>query len=123
MEFLGHAIPHMLLSQLVYYVVIFFLGVFLLHSATVILNFEKRSFGKAIIVLILGSIIAVLLGFIPFIGGILGLVGFWFIIKKVYRVGWLKSILAWLMSIIVAFLIALVLLFLLGLSMFLFMGF
>lgn len=123
MEFLGHAIPHMLLSQLVYYVVIFFLGIFLLHSATVILNFEKRSFGKAIIVLILGSIIAVLLGFIPFIGGILGLVGFWFIIKKVYRVGWLKSILAWLMSIIVAFLIALVLLFLLGLSMFLFMGF
>lgn len=121
MEFFGYSISTLLASQLVYYLIIFFVGVFLLHSATVILSFEKRGFGKASIVLIVGSIIAVLLGFIPIIGGFLGLIGFWFIIKNVYHVGWLKSILAWLMSIIVAFLIALVLLFLLGLSVFLFM--
>lgn len=120
MEFLGYSINDLLASQLVYYLIIFFIGVFLLHSATVILQFEKRGFGKAIIVLIVGSIIAVLLGFIPIIGGILGLIGFWFVIKRVYHVGWFKSILAWLMSIIVAFLIALVLLFFLGLSVFLF---
>ncbi len=121
MDFLGFVISDILTSQLVYYLIIFFIGVFLLHLATVILNFEKRGFGKAIIVLIVGSIIAVLLGIIPIIGGLLGLIGFWFIIKRVYHVGWFKSILAWLMSIIVAFFIALVLLFLLGLSVFLFM--
>ena len=119
MEFFGYAVNDLLMSQIVYYLIIFFIGVFLLHSATVILNFEKRSYGKAIIVLIVGSIIAVLLGFIPIIGGILGLIGFWFVIKSIYHVGWFHSILAWLMSIIVAFLIALVFLFLLGLSVFL----
>jgi hypothetical protein len=119
MELLGYELSEFLTSQLVYSVIIFFIGVVLLHLATVIMNFEKRGFGKAIIVLILGSIVAFLLGFIPFIGKILGLIGFWFIIKSVYGVGWVKSIFAWLMSIVVAFFIALLFLFLLGISMFL----
>jgi hypothetical protein len=118
MEFLGYKLSEFLTSHLVYSLIIFFIGVFLLHIATVIMNFEKRSFGKAIIVLIFGSIVAFFLGFIPFIGRILGLIGFWFIIKSVYGVGWIKSILVWLMSIVVAFFIALLLLFLLGISMF-----
>lgn len=120
MDFLGHPVSDVLTSQLVYYLIIFFFGVFLLHIATVILNFEKRGFGKAIIVLLVGSFVAILLGVIPVVGGLLGLIGFWFIIKTIYHVGWIKSILAWLMSIVVAFLVALILLFLLGLSLFLF---
>ena len=119
MEFLGYEVTEILRSQLLYSFIIFFVGVFLLHIATSILNFEKRSFGRAIVVLIVGSIVAFILAFIPYVGGFLGLIGFWYVIKSVYDVGWIKSILAWLMSIVVAFIIALVILFFLGISIFL----
>lgn len=119
MEFLGYEVTEILRSQLLYSFIIFFVGVFLLHIATSILNFEKRSFGKAIIVLIVGIILSFILAFIPYIGRFLGLIGFWYVIKRVYDVGWIKSILAWFMSIVVAFIIALVILFFLGISIFL----
>lgn len=117
MEFLGYQLNEFLTSHLLYSFIIFFIGVFFLHIATIILHFEKRSFGKAIIVLIAGSIIAFLLAFIPYIGILLGLIGFWYVIKIVYDVGWMKSVLAWVVSIVVAFLIALIILFFLGISM------
>ena len=116
MDLLGVEIGEILTRQLVYSVVIFFIGVILLHIATSILNFEKRSLGKAAIVLILGSIAAFFLGFIPYIGGLLGLIFFWYLIKKTYEVGWFKSILAWFMSIFIAFIIALIILMILGIS-------
>lgn len=117
MEIFGYQLGEIITSHLIYSLIIFFIGVFLLHLATIILNFEKRSFVKAIIVLIVGSLIAFILSFIPYIGTFLGLIGFWYIIKSVYNVGWIKSIFAWLMSIFIAFIIALVLLFFLGISM------
>jgi len=123
MEFLGYELSEILTSHLLYSLIIFFIGVFLLHLATKILNFEKRGFGKAIVVLIIGSIISFILSFIPYIGGLLGLIGFWYIIKKVYNVGWFKAVLAWLMSIVVAFIIAILLLLLLGISMYLIFSF
>jgi len=117
MEILGYQLSEIITSHLIYSLIIFFIGVFLLHLATIILNFEKRSFVKAIIVLFVGSLIAFVLSFIPYIGTFLGLIGFWYIIKSVYKVGWVKSILAWLLSIFIAFVIAVVLLFFLGISM------
>ena len=116
MELLDYELGEILSRQIIYLVVIFFLGVFLLHVATKILDFRKRSFGKAAGVLIVGSIAAFLLAFIPYIGRILGLIGFWFFIKSFYDVSWGKAILAWVMSIVVAFVIALVILILLGIS-------
>jgi len=117
MEILGYQLSEIITSHLIYSLIIFFIGVFLLLLATIILNFEKRSFVKAIIVLFVGSLIAFVLSFIPYIGTFLGLIGFWYIIKSVYKVGWVKSILAWLLSIFIAFVIAVVLLFFLGISM------
>ena len=105
-----------LTRQIVYLFVIFFLGVILLHVATKILDFKKRSFGKATGVLIAGSVVAFILAFIPYIGRVLGLIGFWFFIKSFYNVSWGKAILAWFMSIVVAFIIALVILLLLNIS-------
>lgn len=117
MDIFGYELSEFLTSHLIYSLIIFFIGVFLLHLATIILNFEKRSFIKAIIVLIVGSLIAFILSFIPYIGTFLGLIGFWYVIKIVYNVGWIKSIFAWFMSIFIAFIIALLLLFLFGISM------
>ena len=116
MEFLGYELGEILTRQFIYLVVIFFLGVILLHIATKILDFKKRSFGKAAGVLITGSIVAFILAFIPYVGRILGLIGFWFFIKSFYDVSWGKAILAWIMSIVVAFIIALVILFLFNIS-------
>jgi len=116
MEILGYELGEMLTRQIIYLVVIFFLGVVLLHIATIILDFRKRSFGKAAGVLIAGSVISFLLAFIPYIGRILGLIGFWFFIKSFYNVSWGKAILAWIMSIVVAFIVALIILILFDIS-------
>jgi len=116
MDFFGYELGEILTRQIIYLVVIFFLGIILLHGATSILNFKKRSFGKAAGVLIAGSAVAFVLAFIPYVGRLLGLIGFWFFIKSFYDVGWGKAILAWIMSIVVAFIIALVILILFGIS-------
>ncbi len=116
MEILGYELGEILTRQVIYLLVIFFLGVILLHVATSILDFKKRSFGKAAGVLIAGSVVAFLLAFIPYVGRILGLIGFWFFIKSFYDVSWGKAILAWGMSIVVAFIIAIIILILFDIS-------
>ena len=116
MQWLGFELGEILTRQFIYFLVIFFVGVFLLHIATKILDFKKRSFGKATGVLITGSVAAFVLAFVPYIGRILGIVGFWFFIKSFYDVSWGKAILAWIMSIFVAFIIALIILVLLNIS-------
>lgn len=116
MEILGYELGEILTRQIVYLIVIFFVGVVLLHVATIILDFRKRSFGKSAGVLIAGSVFAFILAFIPYIGRILGLIGFWFFIKSFYDVSWGKAILAWIMSIVVAFIVALVILVLFDVS-------
>ena len=116
MEWLGFDLGEILTRQIIYLIVIFFIGVILLHLATIFLDFRKRSYGKAIGVLFAGSIVAFILGFIPFIGRILGLISFWFFIKSFYDVSWGKAILAWIMSIVVAFIIALIILILFDVS-------
>ena len=116
MQWLGFELGEILTRQVIYLVVIFFLGVILLHIATKILDFKKRSFGKAAWVLIAGSIVSFLLAFIPYVGRIVGLIGFWFLIKSFYDESWGKAILAWIMSIVVAFIVALVVLILFDIS-------
>jgi hypothetical protein len=121
MEFLGFEIGELVTSTIIQFVITVLLGGILLHIATGILNFEKRSFTIAIAVVIVGGVFLSILNLIsiPF-GWLLGLVGYWFFIKSLYNVGWVKAILAWLMSIFVAFIIALIVIFILGLSAILF---
>jgi hypothetical protein len=116
MAIFGYDLGEILTSQFIYFVIIFLLGVILLHIATKILNFEKRGFGKAVGVLLAGNVVAFLLAFIPYVGRILGLIGFWFFIKSFYDVSWGKAILAWIMSIVVAFIVAFFVLLVFGLS-------
>jgi len=116
MEIFGFEVGEILTRSTVYFFITFFIGVFLLHFATKILDFKNRSIGKAIGVIVVGDIVAFFLAFIPYIGRIVGLIGFWFFIKSFYDVSWGKAILAWIMSILVAFIIAAVVLVLFDIS-------
>ncbi len=106
----------MLTRQLIYFIIIFFIGVLLLHISTIILNFHKKSFGKAVVIVLLGAIIMSVLDFIPYIGRLIGLIFVWYFIKNFYDVSWGKSILAWFISIVVAFIIAFIILLILGIT-------
>ena len=116
MEIFGYELADIITRQLISFIVTFLVGVILLHIATKILDFEKRSFGKAASTVFIGDIVAFVLGFIPYIGWILGLIGFWYIIKNFYDVSWGKAILAWIMSILVAVIIVIIVLLILGIS-------
>ena len=120
MEFLGFEIGELVTSTIIQFVITVLLGGILLHIATSILKFEKRSFTIAIAVVIVGGVFLSILNLIsiPYVW-LLGLIGYWFLIKSLYNVGWVKAILAWLMSIFVAFIIALILIVILGFSVFL----
>ncbi len=76
MEIFGYEVGEVLIRSTIYFFITFFVGVFLLHIATKILDFKNRSIGKAISVIIVGDIVAFILAFIPYIGRIIGLIGF-----------------------------------------------
>ena len=116
MNLLNIQIGSLLTRSLIQFLITLIVGTILLHLATGLLGFKKRSMTKAAGTVLTGDILAFFLGFIPIIGQVLGLFGFWFIIKKMYEVGWIKAIIAWLMSIFVAFIITAIILFILGIS-------
>jgi len=116
MEFLGYELGELLTRQVIYFLITFFVGILLLHLATGILSFHKRSFGKAAGTVIIGAVVMSVLAFIPYVGRIIGLISFWYFIKSFYDVSWGKAILAWIMSILVAFIVAVVVLILFDIS-------
>lgn len=116
MEIFGYELGEMLTRQLIYFIIIFFIGVLLLHISTIILNFNKKSFGKAIVIILLGAIIMSFLDFIPYIGRLIGLIFIWYLIKNIYDVSWGKAILAWFVSVVVSFIIAFIILLIIGIS-------
>jgi len=116
MEFLGYELGELLIRQVIYFLITFFVGILLLHLATGILNFHKRSFGTAAGTVIIGTVVMSVLAFIPYVGRIIGLISFWYFIKSFYDVSWGKAILAWIMSILVAFIIAALVLILFDIS-------
>ena len=116
MEIFGYELGEMLTRQLIYFIIIFFIGVSLLHISTVILNFNKISVDKAVVIIIIGAILMSFLDFIPYIGRLIGLIFIWYLIKNIYDISWGKAILAWFVSVVVAFMIAFIILLIIGIS-------
>jgi hypothetical protein len=116
------------IGSIVQLLITIFIGAFLLHIASKILDFKNRNLGKAFAVVIIGGIVFVFIRYVlssifslyPIIGIILGLIIYWYFIKTIYNVTWIKSILAWFISIVVSYIITIIILLVLGVSIFFF---
>lgn len=104
-----------IIHHMFYFLITLLFSAFLLHIGTGLLGFEKKKLSRAITVVFLGNIVLFALSFYRF-GILLGFVVFLYLIKHFYRVGWIISFLAFLMSIVVAVVIAIVLFIALGIS-------
>jgi hypothetical protein len=125
---MAYELSNIVIGSIVQLFITVLIGAFLLHLASKILNFKTKSFGKAFAVVIIGGIVFIIIRYIlssvlsihPLIGITLGLVIYWYFIKTIYDVSWIKSILAWFISIIVSYIITVIILFILGISIFFF---
>ncbi len=84
-------------------------GTIFLHISTLILNFKDASWGNALLIMAVSSIagIAVHVGVSPLMGALVGLAVSIVLIKAVYRVGYLKSAVAWVLGAIMPYMILL----------------
>ena len=124
MNLFGIELSDLISGSIIQLIITILIGAILLHIATGILDFKKRSLRLAFAVVIIGGIVSFAIRFIlsyalkivPILGFAIGLIVYWFCIKSFYNVGWGRSILAWIIGIIVAFIISVIILILLGIS-------
>jgi len=98
------------IRQAIYFACILLIGALLLNYATKILNFKKANYRLGLEALFIGAIIAFFLSFIPYIGRILSLFVFLYLIKWFYKETWKKAFLAWIITVILGFIIAIIIL-------------
>jgi hypothetical protein len=116
MDLFGVDILKILTIDLIHVFIIFVIGGILLHYATGYLFFETRTYGKVISVIIIGCFLFFIFDFIPVFGAGLGHISFWFLIRYIYDVGFVRAAAAWSMSIFVAFMISLFILVIFGID-------
>lgn len=94
-------------------------GFFLMLGAK-LAGIEDVTLGKSMIAVVGGGILALLTGWIPIIGWILGILVYIWVIKTVFNTDWGKATIAWLMTIVVETIVMFAFMVLLGISVALF---
>jgi len=94
-------------------------GFFLMLGAK-LAGIEDVTLGKSMIAVVGGGILALLIGWIPIIGWILGILVYIWVIKTVFNTDWGKATIAWLMTIVVETIVMFAFMILLGISVALF---
>ncbi len=94
-------------------------GVFLMLGAK-FAGIEGANLGKSMIAVVGGGILALLTGWIPVIGWVLGIVAYIWAIKTVFDTDWGKAAIAWLMTIVVEIIVMFAFMVLLGINVALF---
>lgn len=103
------------MAVLVILIALIIAGFFLMLGAK-FAGIENVSLGKSMIAVVGGGILALLIGWIPLIGWILGIIAYIWVIKTVFNTDWIKATIAWLMTIVIEILVVFVLALLLGVS-------
>jgi hypothetical protein len=96
------------LGILVILVALFIAG-FILYLGAKLVGIKNATIGKSIIAVVGGGILAGILGIIPVLGWILGIIAYIWVIKVVFDTSWIKAFLAWIMTFVVAVIIAVIL--------------
>ena len=104
-----------LMAVLVILIALVIAGFFLMLGAK-FAGIEEATLGKSMIAVVGGGILALLIGRIPVIGWILGIIAYIWVIKTVFNTDWIKATIAWLMTIIVEILVVFVFALILGIS-------
>lgn len=86
-----------------------FIAGFVLYLGAKLVGIENATIGKAIIAVVGGGILAGILGIIPILGWILGIIAYIWVIKVVFDTSWIRAFLAWIMSFVVALVIIIIL--------------
>jgi len=104
-----------LMAVLVILIALVIAGFFLMLGAK-FAGIEEATLGKSMIAVVGGGILALLIGRIPVIGWILGIIAYIWVIKTVFNTDWIKATIAWLMTIIVEILVVFVFALILGIG-------
>ena len=104
-----------LMAVLVILIALVIAGFFLMLGAK-FAGIEEATLGKSMIAVVGGGILALLIGRIPVIGWILGIIAYIWVIKTVFNTDWIKATIAWLMTIIVEILVVFVFALILGIN-------
>jgi hypothetical protein len=91
-------------------------GFFLMLGAK-LAGIEDATLGKSMIAVVGGGILALLIGWIPVIGWILGIIAYIWVIKTVFNTDWIKAAIAWLMTIVVEMLVVFIFALILGVAL------
>jgi len=91
-------------------------GLFLMIGAK-FAGIEDATLGKSMIAVVGGGILALLIGWIPVIGWILGIIAYIWVIKTVFNTDWIKAAIAWLMTIVVEMLVVFIFALILGVAL------
>lgn len=82
-------------------VVIFVVAAFFLWLGTKIAQIANATFVKALLATFLGFVAGIILGLVPAIGWLLGIIAYIVIIKYVFATDWVKAIIAWAVSFVI----------------------
>jgi len=85
----------------------FLVAAFFLWIGAKIAKIGGATFLKALLAAFLGIIAGVILGLVPVLGWLLGIVAYIVIIKYVFNTDWVKAIIAWLISFVAAIIVEL----------------
>lgn len=82
-------------------VVAFVVAAFFLWVGAKIAQIANATFVKALLATFLGLVAGIVLGFVPAIGWLLGIIAYIVIIKYVFATDWVKAIIAWAVSFVI----------------------
>jgi len=82
-------------------VVVFVVAAFFLWLGAKIAQIANATFVKALLGTFLGFVAGIILGLVPAIGWLLGIIAYIVIIKYVFATDWVKAIIAWAVSFVI----------------------
>jgi hypothetical protein len=107
-----------LIAAIVGFIITLLVMGFVIYVAGRVVVGDKATFGGAVAIAAIGSIVSFVLNLlIPFIGGLLAIIAWWFIIKNKFDTGYWAALAIGIMAVIISAIISIAVAILFGLSL------